>query len=148
MIAAIQLPAKPTIPAPSQGEEMRRGLGMDEAQDRLIAGDASRDEDRGDDEQPGDPLSADRAQKEGDAQRERRGRIAEVVDQVGEQGDAAAGEEDRDLGESGDSEHRQRETNRLQSLAGAFDALVNQAVGVPVIVTVVRWHLSQMPVGT
>jgi len=69
-------------PGSGQGEEMRRGLGMDEAQDRLIAGDAGRDEDRGDDEQPGDPLSADRAQEEGNAQRERRGRIAEVVDQV------------------------------------------------------------------
>jgi len=54
------------------------------------------------------------------------------VDQVGEQGDAARGDEDRRLNGRRYAEDEQREANRAQSGARAFDALVDEAVGMAV----------------
>ena len=66
------------------------------------------------------------------AERDRGRGVAEVVDQVGEQSDAAAGDEDGRLGERGQAEHSQREPDRPQALARAHDAPVDEAVGVAV----------------
>jgi hypothetical protein len=72
-------------------QEVVRSLWVDEAQDRLDAGHARRNEDGRHDEQARNALGARRAPREGHPERDRRGGVAEVVDQVGEQGDAAAG---------------------------------------------------------
>ena len=72
--------------------------GVDEALHGLDARDAGADEDRGDDCQSGATLRDPGVQGERDPQRHGREGIAEVVDQVGEQRDAAAGEEHRRSG--------------------------------------------------
>ena len=46
---------------------------------------------------PGEPLAADAAEVERDPERHRGERVAEVVDQVGEQRDRAGEREDREL---------------------------------------------------
>ena len=50
-------------------------------------------------------LGPRRAQQEGDAERDRRERVAEVVNEIGEQGDTACGEVDRCLARRGRGKH-------------------------------------------
>jgi hypothetical protein len=90
---------------------------MDQPRDRLDPGDAGGYEDRRDYEQPGPTLGPGGAQHEGHTERNRGAGIAEVVDQVCEQGDAAAGDEDCELGARREREDRQRQANRPQSLS-------------------------------
>ncbi|TMK69629.1 MAG: hypothetical protein E6G49_12415 [Actinobacteria bacterium] len=85
---------------------------MDEPADRLNSRDACTYEDRRDDEQARGPFGALGAQGEGDPQRKRGQRVAEVVDQVGEQGDAIGGDEDHRLGDGGNAEDGQRQGDR------------------------------------
>ena len=59
------------------------------------------------------------------------------MDQVGQQGDASAGDEDGKLSDGRRAQHGERESDRYQALSGAFDARVNQAVGVAVAAVVV-----------
>ena len=80
---------------------------------------------------PGQALRPLGAKQEGDRQRHRGARVAEVVDQVGEQSDAAAGEIDRQLSGRGDAEDRKRQADRAQTLARSLDARVDQAVRMP-----------------
>ena len=68
-------------------------LRVDQAVDRLEAGDAGADEDRRDDEVAG-ALLGPKERSRNAIQRHRGQRVAEVVDQVGEQRDAAGREED------------------------------------------------------
>ena len=72
-------------------------LRVDEAHDRHVERDAGGDEDREDDGEPGESLAADAPQEERDSERDRGERVAEVVDQVGEQRDRAREREDREL---------------------------------------------------
>ena len=58
---------------------------MDEALDRLAERDEGADEDRGDDREAGEALAAETAEEEGEPERNRGQRVAEVVDQVSEQ---------------------------------------------------------------
>ncbi len=111
----------------------------------LIGGDSGRDEDREDDEETSDPLGPLGAHEERDPERDRRRRIPEVVDQVGKQGDAAGADEDRDLSERGRGEYRQRDSDRLQPLAGSFDRVMDQAVAVAVIVGMVVVAVVRVP---
>ena len=60
---------------------------MDQPLDRLVEGDAGGEEDRGDDGEAGELLAAEAAEEERDAERDRGKRVAEVVDQIGEQRD-------------------------------------------------------------
>ena len=85
---------------------------VDEPVDRLVAGDARADEDRRDDDEAGHALGAGAAQREGDAERDRGGGVAEVVDQVGEQGDRAGRDEDEGLGERGERRARAARARR------------------------------------
>src|SRR5947208_701741 len=101
---------------------MVRGLGVDEALEGLDAGDACADEDGGDDEQPGASLSELGAQQERDAERDGRERVAEVVDDVREQGDAAGQHEDRGLGASSDGK------TIMVSLTASGEALTNDVL--------------------
>jgi hypothetical protein len=114
-----------------QAEMARRG-GVDEPVDGLNCGHAGAEKDGRDDREPGASLGHSRAQRERDAQRERCQRIAEVVDHVGQQRDAAAREEHERLRERSEPEHGQRERHGPDALARALDALVNQPVGMTV----------------
>src|SRR5215218_1338180 len=82
-----------------EGAQVRERLRVDEALDRLPERDAGAHEDGEDDKEPGNPLAACRAKEEGDSERKGGQRVAEVVDQVGEQGHASADDVDGDLGE-------------------------------------------------
>ena len=74
---------------PGRGEHPQVGqvLRVDEALDRHVERDAGGDEDRENDGEPGESLSANAAQKERDPERDRGQGIAEVVDEVGQQRD-------------------------------------------------------------
>jgi hypothetical protein len=66
---------------------------VDEPVNGLDSGHAGAYEDRGNDRQPGASLRYRGAQSESDPKRDGGQGIAEVVDQVGKQGNAAAGDE-------------------------------------------------------
>src|SRR5439155_435815 len=87
------------------GDGMTDRLWVDEAVDRLDGRDAGAGEDGGDDEVTGALLGREGAQQERGAEGERGERVAEVVDEVGEQGDARCGDEHRDLRQRGETEH-------------------------------------------
>ena len=70
---------------------------MDEAVDCLHRRDAGADEDRRHDEVAGALLGHKGAHEEGDPERDRGQRVAEVVDQVGQQRHAAGRDEDHAL---------------------------------------------------
>jgi len=72
-------------------------------------------------------------QRERDAERDGGERVAEVVDQVGKQRDAAAHDEHGRLCERGESQDAEGERHRAYALTRALDALVNQAVGVAML---------------
>jgi hypothetical protein len=74
-----------------------RRLAVDKPIDRLRERHARADEDREHDAEAGDPFTPCAAQEEGDAERHSRQRVPEVVDQVGEEGDAPAQGVDRHL---------------------------------------------------
>jgi hypothetical protein len=101
---------------------------MDETINRLHARDARADEDRGDDGQARASLRDLRAQRERDAKRHGGQRIPEVVDQVGEQGDAAAGDEHCGLSQRGKTKDGQGQRDGAYALAGALDAVPDQSV--------------------
>ena len=145
--AAHQLPAKPTAPAMRERREVLGLVRVQQAVDRLVAGDAGADEDGEYDGEAGPALGARAAQGEGDRERDRGGGVAEVVDEVGEQGDAAGGDEDEQLGDRGGAEDDEREPDGAQALAGALDRLVDEAVGVAAVavavaVVVVGWSCA------
>ena len=52
------------------------------------------------------------------------------MDQVGEQGDTAGGEEDRELRRGGGGEDPEREADGAEAPSRALDALVDETVGV------------------
>ena len=123
--------AEPDQPANGERKQMGRFLRVNQTSNRLHPGDGSRGEDCRDDEQPGNPLCSTGTEQECNPKRDRRTRVAKIVDQVGEEGNAAAGEENRQLSRRGHAEDGQRQPDSLQALTGAFDARVNQAVRVP-----------------
>jgi hypothetical protein len=82
-----------------EGAEVAWCARVHEPADRLHPRDARRDEDRADDEEAGDALGARGAKREGGGERDGRGRVAEVVDEVGQQRDAVGCDEDGGLGQ-------------------------------------------------
>ena len=68
--------------------EVGQVLWMDEPHDGCVEGDAGRDEDRKHDRDPRKSFATNATEVKGDSERDRRERIAEVVDDVGEQRDA------------------------------------------------------------
>ena len=77
-----------------------------------------------------------RAQRKRDPQGHGGERVAEVVDQIGEQRDAVAGEEDDRLSDRRQSEDRERQRHGPDALVGALDAVVDEPVGVAVSLAV------------
>jgi hypothetical protein len=72
-------------------------------------------------------------QCKGDAERQGRHRVAEVVDQVGEQRDATACDEHGDLRQRRQRENTQGDGDGANSLPRALDLVVDQAVRVTVL---------------
>ena len=110
---------------------------MDQPLDRFVERDECADQDRGDDREPGELLAAERAEEERDPEWDRGECVAEVVDQVGEQRDAAGGEEDRGLRERRDEEDCERDRDGLDALVRANDRWVNKPVRMTVPIVVV-----------
>ena len=132
--AAISLPAKPITPGGGEHPEMGRCCGWIKPLDRLVERDAGADEDRGDDERARRASRRGRAEEEGDPERDRGECVAEVVDQVGEQRDAAGGKEDRGLRKRRDEKDCERDRNGLDALVRANDRSVNKPVRMTVTV--------------
>ena len=86
---------------------------MDESVNGLEAGHAGACEDSGDDGQSGAPLRQLRAQSESDPEWDSRQSIPEVVDQVGQQRDAAAEGEHDGLSDCRHPRERQARARRL-----------------------------------
>ena len=107
-------------------------LRVDEALDRLVERDAGGDEDREHDGEPGQLLAAEAAQEERDPERDRRQRVAEVVDQVGEQRDRTGQDEDRELKQRGDYQDGEADRDGLDAGARADDRAVDEPVRVAV----------------
>ncbi len=124
---------------------MRQVLGVNEALDRLVERDARGYEDRRDDRETGELLGAEAAQRERDAERNRRERVSDVVDQVGKEGDRAGEEEDAELRQSGDPEDAEADGDCLDSFVRANDRAVDEAMRVTVVglpVPVRQWPWS------
>lgn len=119
-------------PGQGQNPEVRERLRVEQARDALEEGDEGADQDRQDDEEAGDPLGACAPEQEGDPERDGGERVPDVVDQVGEQGDAVAEDEDRSLRERGRAQDREADADRPQARAGTRDRRVDQPVRVPV----------------
>ena len=107
---------------------MRRWLLVDEPPHGLDTRDAGADEDRAHHEEPGDALRTLRLHQECDPERDGCQRVAEVVDQVREQRDAARQHEDGGLRERSDAEHAERDQHRAHSFARPLDAVVDKTV--------------------
>ena len=121
-------------PCQGQGGQTGWGLRMNQPGDRLQPSDAGRKEDRGNDEEASPTLGARGAQQEGDSEWDCSACISEVENQVGQQRDTAAGDEDDCLSAGREPQHRKRESDCHQPLPRAFDALVDEAVGMPLAV--------------
>jgi hypothetical protein len=91
---------------------MAEMMRIDQPLNRLPERNASTDEDRRDDEVAGALLRCEGAHEEGDPQRHRGQRISEVVDQVGEERDAAGEHEHSALHQGGDQENEQTPAER------------------------------------
>jgi hypothetical protein len=88
---------------------------MQQAVNCHIAGYAGADENHGDDKQARVALSPLGAQQKGDTERNRSERVAKVVDQIGEQRDAAGRDEDQRLHGGGQTEDAQRDPDCAQT---------------------------------
>ena len=114
--------------------EVRELLRVDQALDRCVERDASAHEDGEDDEVAGDLLGPRAAHEERDAERHRGQRVAGVVDEVGEQRDAAAGDEDDRLQDRGDTQHTEADRHRTHTGATADDRSIDEPVAVSMVV--------------
>lgn len=120
-----------------QHAEMRQVLRMDEALHRLVEGDAGRHEDCRHDRKPGEPLATHAPQEEGDSERDGGERVAEVVNQIRQEGNRVREREDDDLHPSRHAKDQQAERDRLDPGAGAEDRTIDEAVRVVMAVRVV-----------
>jgi hypothetical protein len=107
-------------------------LGVDQTLDRLHERDAGAEEDRRHDEVAGGGFAPRAPEEERDPERHRGQRVAEVVDQVREQGDAVAGDEYRGLHECREQEHAEGDRDRLDAFARPDDRRVDETVAVAV----------------
>jgi hypothetical protein len=107
-------------------------LRVEQPQNRFVERDAGGDEDGEDDGIAGPALGAAAPKQEGGPDGERGQGVAAVVDQVGEQRDAAREDEDERLRGGGAAEHAEADEDRANAGAGAQ----NRAIHEPVRVTV------------
>ena len=117
--------------------QMRGRSRVEGALDGLDAGHTGADEDRRHDCEARPSLRELGAQGERNPQRDGGEGIAEVVDQVREQRNAAAREEHGRLSHRCEAEYRKRKRDRMDACARALDALVYEPVGMPVVFVLV-----------
>ena len=120
-------------PGEREHPQVRELLWVDQALDCLVGRDTGGDEDREDDGEAGELLTAGGAEEERDAEWDGGERVADVVDQVGEQRYRAGEEEDGGLGERGQREHAEAQRDRLDPLARAEDRTIDEAVRMAVL---------------
>ncbi len=118
---------------------MRKRARVDETFDRLHERDQGADEDRQHDAETGKSLAAHAAEEESEAKRDRRQRVTEVVDQVGEQRDAERARVDERLRDSGDRKDRQAPRDSADAGARAKDRPIDEPVRM-----IVRTFLAPM----
>jgi hypothetical protein len=106
---------------------------VDEPLDR----DESADKDREHDRETGQTFSFEAAEEEGEAERDRGQRIAEVVDQVGKQRDAECARVDECLCDCRECENGQAPRDGSDAGAGAKDRTIDQPVRVLVLLAFV-----------
>jgi hypothetical protein len=128
------VPDEPNRAGGGERPEMSEVLGVEEALDRLVQGDAGGDEDRQHHRVTGQLLAPKATKEEGDAERQGRKRVAEVVNQIGEQGNRVRNEEDRELRSRSETENRKAECNRLDAFARTNNRTVNETVRMAVTV--------------
>jgi hypothetical protein len=116
-------------------------LRIDQAPNSFDTGDAGGDEDRRDHEQAGPPFGTRGPQQERNPKRYRGGRVAEVVDQVGKQRNAAGEDEHQGLSKCGGAKHGERDADSPQAFLRVLDAVVDEPVGVPMATIVVRLNM-------
>lgn len=107
---------------------MRQVLRVDEPRHCLVERNARGHEDGQDDEEPGKPLAARAAQVERNSERNSRERVAEVMNQIGKQGDTVRRHEDESLRRSRNPEHRKTDRNRPDPVARSNDRTVDEAM--------------------
>ena len=130
-----------------KGQELVGPNGIEEPVDRLGAGYAGAHEDREYNSEPRPLLRPRRPQREGDADRNRGCGIAEVVDQVGEQGDAVGGKEKNELRHHGEAKDPEREPDRTEPRMGPRDRAVHQAMhmAMPVLMPRLSYRFRAAP---
>ena len=111
-----EVAAEPDHSREGEREQLLGRLWIHEPLERLVAGDARADEDRENHAEPCVSLRAFGAERECDSEGDCRGGVAEVVNEVGEEGDAVADEEDSNLRESGRCEHAEGERDGAKTL--------------------------------
>ena len=99
--------------------------------------DESTYKDREHDRKTGQTFSFDAAEEEGKAQRDRSQRIAEVVDQIGEQRDAKCARVDERLRDCRDRENGEAPGDGSNASAGAKDRTIDQPLRMFVLLALV-----------
>lgn len=127
------VPDEPNRAGGCKYPQMREVLGVQEALDGLIQGDTGGDEDHQDDCETGQLLAPETAKEEGDAEWYGGERVAEVVNQIGEQRNRVRDEEDRDLRNRGETENRKAECNRLDAFARTNNRAIDESMRMTVI---------------
>jgi hypothetical protein len=110
---------------------------MNQALHRLDTGNTRADEDRRDDGEACTSLRELGAQSERDTERHGSQRVAEIVNQVSQQRDAATRNENSRLSDSGYTEHRERERDGANTLPRALDAVIHKTMRMPVRMVVI-----------
>ena len=129
-----------------QRPEMRKILRVKETVDRLIQRHTRRNEDREDDEKPGELLASRTSQIEGNSERYSGQRIAKVVNQIRQQRDAVRRDEHDRLSRSRNPENTEADRHRSHTVPRPHDRAVDEAVRMTEPMVLVR--LRMMPVRT
>jgi hypothetical protein len=137
--AAIFVADEPHDAGGGQRPQVVELLRVDQTLDRLPQRDAGADEDRCHHEVACAFLGLEGAQQERDPQRNGGQRVPEVVDQVGQQRDAAGEHEHHELQDEGDQQDEQAPGHRAQPIARGDDRPGDEpvAVAMPVAVSVI-----------
>lgn len=120
---------------------------MDQSHDRLVESNAGADEDHQHDEVTCPPLRLRASHPERNTERYRSQRVAEIVNEVGEQRDTTAHDEDRHLHSRRDREHGKADQHGTDASPRADYRAINDAVRVAVTMSVTTHMLVVVRVG-
>jgi hypothetical protein len=125
---------------------VRQLLWVDQALDRLIEGNAGRDENDEHDGEAGQLLAPDGAQVERDPEWQCRQGVTEVVDQIGQQSNRAREDEDRHLNYGSKREDSEAERDGLDTCARTHDRPIDEPVRVAVPTSIAMLVLMRLSV--